>query len=74
MRGGNHVVQVQLADPPDVIEDPGKLAGHPLHLGLGKPQPGQYGYVKYLLPLDHRPDSRRGLSRGWRGCRGCSAG
>lgn len=73
MRGRRYVVQIQLADPPDVVEDSGELAGHPLHLGLGKPQPGQLGDVKYLLPLDHGRDSRRGLSRGRADNPGCPA-
>lgn len=58
MRGGLDVVEVELPDPVDVVEDPGKLPGHLLHLALAEPQAGEAGDVQYLLAVDHDRDSR----------------
>ena len=40
------VVEVELADPVDVLEDPRELAGHPLDLLLGEAEAGQPGDVQ----------------------------
>jgi hypothetical protein len=36
-----------------VLEDPRKLPGHPLHLRIGKAQPGKLRYVEHLISLNH---------------------
>ena len=59
VRGRLDPLEVELADPVDVLEDPRELAGHLLDLLLGEAEAGQPGHVQYLLALDHRPDSRR---------------
>ena len=65
MRGRLDPVEVELRDPVDVLEDPGQLAGHPLDLVLGEPQPGQPRDVQHLFPVDHGGDSRGGPGTAW---------
>ena len=51
--GRRDVVQVELADPGDVIEHGRELAGHRLDLLLAERQARQTSDVQYLLAPDH---------------------
>ena len=46
VRSGRHAAEIKRRDPIDVLQDPGKLAGHPLDLSLLKAQPGQLRDVR----------------------------
>ena len=49
MGGRLDALEVELGDPLDVLEDPGELAGHPLDLLVGEPQPREPGDVQHLF-------------------------
>ena len=60
MVGGLDVVEVELADPVDVLEDSGQLARHRLHVFLAEREAGEAGDVKHLVAVDHGADSKDG--------------
>ncbi len=53
MAGRLDPVEVELADPVDVLEDPGQLADHRLDLRLVEAQAGEAGDVQNLIAVDH---------------------
>jgi hypothetical protein len=71
MRGRLNLVEVQLADPVDVLEDPGELARHRLYLLLGEGEARKPRNVQHLIAVDHRAkyaaaDTMAGAMRGER--------
>ena len=56
----NGTIEVELADPVDVLEDARELSGHRLDLLVGEGEPGETGDVKNLFAVDHAADSRSG--------------
>ncbi len=53
VRGRRHVLKIQRSNSINVLEDPRKLPGHRLDLGLAEAEAGQLRHMQYLLALNH---------------------